>query len=131
MPMDRALASGIYLYAFDLRRRDDGQINGARMKVAFARVVLLTFLLIFAFSAWGQILRQYHTVTAEVLAIDTTDARITFLTSDGRTMTLPVENRALEVLSGFSQGDPVTLSCRDYERGEHFAIFDIVRRSRP
>ena len=106
-------------------------INGALMRVAFARVVLLTFLLIFAFSAWGQILRQYHTVAAEILALDPQGARITFLTSDGRTMTLPVENRALELLPGFSQGDAVTLSCRDYERGEHSAIFDIVRTSRP
>lgn len=92
--------------------------------------LLLAVLMALAMAAepLPQILLQVHTTEAEVLSLDTAAVRITFLTSDGRILTLPVEGDAQEDLQNFARGNKVTLFCRDFERGEHHAVFRVLRR---
>jgi translation initiation factor IF-1 len=70
-----------------------------------------------------------HTVSAEVVSVDTAKNTMTIKASDGMEKTATVEGSAVSQLKNLKSGDKVTLTCRDDDKGEHKAVTAIQKSS--
>jgi len=63
-----------------------------------------------------------HTMSAEVVSVDTNAKTITFKDEKGETKTATVLDKALGSLKELKGGEKVNLTCLDTEKGEHQGI---------
>ncbi|MCX6544024.1 MAG: hypothetical protein NTV05_06365 [Acidobacteria bacterium] len=65
-----------------------------------------------------------HPVSAEVVSSDAAAKTITLKVGD-KSVTMPVQGKAIAELASFKAGDRVTATCKDDAKGQHEAITNI------
>jgi phosphate-selective porin len=65
-----------------------------------------------------------HPVSAEIVSTDAAAKTITLKVGD-KSVTMPVQGKAIAELSTFKAGDQVTATCKDDAKGQHEAITNI------
>ena len=71
---------------------------------------------------------KYHDVAATFVSADAKSNMFTIKLDDGTTSTGKAEGHAVKALKGLKQGDKVTLTCKDNEKGEHLAATEIKKQ---
>lgn len=67
-----------------------------------------------------------HQLNAEFVSVDA-EAKTITIKSNGRSIILPLEGKALEEAKNFKEGDAITITCRDDDSGLHKAVVAVAK----
>ena len=68
---------------------------------------------------------KYHDVSGTFVSADAKSNMFTIKLDDGTTSTGKAEGNAVKQLKSLKQGDKISLTCKDDEKGEHLAATEI------
>ena len=71
---------------------------------------------------------KYHDVSGTFVSSDAKSNMFTIKFDDGSTSTGKAEGNAVKQLKSLKQGDKITLTCKDNEKGEHLAATEIKKQ---